>query len=134
MLGRFTLLASVLLASLTGCHSGHPNTPEVAEVPPEYVRVSKAEPPASCMYVEMVKGPLEDNYLALRTRAGRKGANYVVLDAVETSRGMGFNWYRVKSVMVGRAFYCDASVDMTGGTQAEPVPGAKPADDLYLGD
>jgi hypothetical protein len=137
MLGRAAVVAPVVLASITGCQRSRLHTPEVVTVPPEYVRVSKVEPPEACTYVEMVKGPLENNYLALRQRAGNKGANYVVLDAVEVSRGgMGFNWYRTRTVMVGRAFYCDASVDLTGESprSAEPPPSAKPADDVYLGD
>jgi hypothetical protein len=85
----------------------------------------------------MVKGPVDDNYLALRKRAGRKGANYVVLDVMETSSGGAFSWYRVRSTMVGRAFYCDPSVDPTRAEQQSDAPAGgatEPVDELDLGD
>ena len=134
---RVALAALFLLGSVSGCHGDHPRAPEVQTVEPEYVQVSKLEAPTSCTFIEMVKGAIDNNYLALRKRAGQQGANYVVLDVMETSGGGPFTWYRVRSVMVGRAYYCNAAVDLARGPERQPTNAepSLPADDEFsLGD
>lgn len=77
-----------------------PASPSEVEI--DHVRVSKQDPAENCTFVTMVKGETDDNYEELREDAAEEGANYIVLDGMETS-SLGF---RVQSEMVGRAFRC----------------------------
>jgi hypothetical protein len=93
------LVITMVLGCIFGCDRGHGGQPALS---PDAVRISKQDPDSSCTFVTMVKGDSDDNYEELREDAADEGANYIVLDGMESS---SFG-YAIRSEMVGRAFQC----------------------------
>jgi hypothetical protein len=88
---------------LSACGGAARRDAGVPRQDPRMVMVSKAEPPYPCRLLTTVQAPIDQGYWSLRERAADVGANYVVMDAVQTKAVFMAGYHEE---LVGRAFWC----------------------------
>ena len=130
---RYAALSAALGGIALACSDGYvaPRPPSYRPayvIAPQYIVITKGDPPGPCVYRGIVKSEEEPEiaYPALQQQASALGATHVVLDGL---RSGGVTWgYRVKTELFGRAFWCPPPPNYYGyaGAPTQPPPAPSP--------